>query len=91
MKNLICLCIAAAVLLLPVTFAAAQGEFDEEGRRVYYKPVTEIDINDEAAIEGVLHRPHGQLFHVLPEYRGKALLKLRQDFNPEMMQSVHSL
>ncbi len=91
MKHLICLTLAAAVLLLPATFAAAQGEFDDgEGPRVIYKPVTEIDI-DAATIEGVLQRPHGQMFHVLPEYKGKALVKLRQDFNPEMMESVHSL
>lgn len=93
MKRLICLTVAAAFLLVPVALASAQGEFDEDGdkRRVYYKPVTEIDINEAAAIEGVLQRPGMTFVRVHDDKIWNPLVKLRVDFNPEIVRSVDQI
>ena len=91
MKRLICLCLAAAFLLVPAGFAAAQGEFDEEGRRIYYKPKTEIDINEGVTIDGVLKGPGITFIRGADDTVWNPLVKLRLDFNPEMVQSVHEL
>ena len=91
MKSLISLCIAAAFLLVPATFAAAQGEFDEDGRRIYYKPKTEIDINEGVTIDGVLRGPGITFVRGTADGVWNPLVKLRLDFNPEMIQSVHEI
>jgi len=89
-KRLICLCLAAAFLLVPAA-ATAQGEFDEEGRRIHYKPKTEIDINEAVTIDGVLRGPGISFVRGAGDHLFDPLIKLRRDFNPEMVQSVREI
>lgn len=91
MKRLVSLCLVAAFLAVPVTHAAAQGEFDEEGRRVYYKPKTEIDINEGVTIDGVIKGPSIRFLRGTATTDGPPLLKLRQDFDPEILSSVDQI
>ncbi len=91
MKRLVSLCLVAAFLAVPATFAAAQGEFDEEGRRIYYKPKTEIDINEGVTIDGVSNGPRIKFLRGSTPDDGPPLLKLRQDFDPEILSSVDQI
>jgi len=90
-KRLVSLCLVAAFLAVPATFAAAQGEFDEEGRRIYYKPRTEIDINEGATNDGVIKGPSIRFLRGTTPTEGRPLLKLRQDFDPEILSSVDQI
>ncbi len=91
MKRLVCLCLAAAFLAVPATFAAAQGEFDEEGRRIYYKPKTEIDINEGVTIDGVHNKPSMEFIRGTVPTENRPLLKLRANFDSEISASVDQI
>jgi len=91
MKRLISLCLATAFLLVPAGFAPAQGEFDEDGRRIYYNPKTEIDINEGVTIDGVIQGPGITFVRGTDDITWNPLVKLRLNFNPEMVQSVHEI
>ena len=91
MKRLVSMCLVAAFLAAPATFAAAQGEFDEEGRRIFYKLRTEIDINEGVTIDGVLNGPSIRFLRGTTPGDTRALIKLRTDFNPEIISSVDQI
>jgi|TARA_Y100000310_G_scaffold299188_1_gene333776 hypothetical protein len=83
MRRLYCFIILAAILVAPM--AVAQEDTSES--KVRYKKKTEIDFED-VAIHGALKVPHGQY---LLEKRGSAfnpLIRLKENFNKEMIDSV---
>ena len=81
------------LLALAATFATpafAQEETDEEGRQIKYKERTEIDF-EGVDVTGELVKPQGQLLLDRRKANFNPLIKLRQDFNDEMKQSVNEV
>ena len=71
-------------LLLIVTLSRA------EEAQIVYKQKTEIDF-EGVDVEGQLVKPEGQLISEREIAQFNPLIKLRQDFNLEMSQSVNEI
>lgn len=69
------------------TTAFAQEETDDEGRKVTYKQKTEIDF-EGLDVSGELVKPQGALVLDRKKANFNPLIKMREDFNPEMEQSI---
>lgn len=67
--------------------ALAQDEEDADGRKVIYKQKTEIDF-EGLDVSGELVKPQSALVLDRKKASFNPLIKLREDFNPEMEQSV---
>lgn len=94
MKRALSLCLALtfALTLSGVAIAQQQDDDDDDDRdrRVIYRPVTNIDFG-EKDIEGVLKRPHIKLLHGDNAPVFDPLMRLRTDFDREILGSVHEL
>ena len=78
-----------AALTLFVTPAQAQ-EDGESGRQIKYKARTEIDF-EGVDVQGELVKPQGQLLLDRRKANFNPLIRLREDFNTEMKQSVDEI
>jgi len=67
--------------------ALAQDEEDDSGRKVVYKQKTEIDF-EGLDVAGELVKPQSALVLDRKKANFNPLIKIRQDFNPEMEQSI---
>lgn len=78
-----------ALLVIPVFAgtALAQDETDEASRSIRYKARTEIDF-EGVDVTGELVKPSGQLLLDRKRANFNPLIRLREDFNTEMMQSI---
>lgn len=99
MKQFLASLFVASLLLGLTSVAAAQDALPEAGDAtgnasgdgdVVYKKETQYDFEDDQ-IDGALVKPDGAL--VGGELHGKtsSLIKIRQDFIPEMLKSVEDL
>lgn len=78
------------ILLAPMalfSFPAFAQDSDESGRQVKYKERTEIDF-EGVDVNGELVKPQGQLLLDRKKANFNPLIKLREDWNEEMKQSV---
>jgi hypothetical protein len=75
-------------LLAPAT-AQAQDKTDES-REVIYKQRTEIDF-DSVDVNGELIKPAGALVIDRKRAQFNPLIKLRQDFNPEIKRTIRQV
>jgi hypothetical protein len=89
------LMIAVAALALPGTlgfanYATAQDKVVHEDDKVVFKKKTVIDFND-VTLEGDLTKPEGS--YILNRRKAKfgSLIKLRENFEPELQKSVDNL
>jgi hypothetical protein len=91
MKRALSLCLALtfALTLSGVAFAQ-QSDDDDRERRTIYRPVTNIDFG-EKDIEGVLKGPHIKLLRGDDAPVFDPLMRVRTDFNREILGSVHEL
>ncbi len=84
--------LAVASLMLSAPAVAQTPEVGVDGQQggVVYERTTTYDFEDDF-VEGQLLRPDGEL--VTGQRRGKesSLIRIRQDFVPEMVQSVEDL
>lgn len=80
------------LLLLVVNLAQAADDVErtEKGERVVYRNKTEIDFED-LEIEGVLQKPQSALVLERKKAQFNPLIQLRQNFNPEIEQSVDDI
>jgi hypothetical protein len=69
------------------TAAMAQDEENTDGRKVTYKQKTEIDF-EGLDVNGELVKPSSALVLDRKKASFNPLIKLREDFNPEMEQSI---
>lgn len=77
--------LASSVFVAP---AMAQDEVDSDsGRRIKYKERTEIDF-EGVDVSGDLIKPNGMLLMDVKRKQFNPLIRLREDFNDEMTQSV---
>jgi len=86
----LCLALGFALTLSGVAFAQQQDDDDEDRRRIYYRPVTNIDFG-EKDIQGVLQGPPVKFIRGDEAPVFDPLMKTREHFNREIMQSVHEL
>lgn len=71
--------------------AFAQDEVDEEsGRRIKYSERTEIDF-ESVDVNGELVKPEGSLLLDRKRASFNPLIRLREDFNEEMKNSVDEI
>lgn len=68
-------------------FAQDSSETDDAGRKVTYKQKTEIDF-EGLDVNGELVKPQSALVLDRKKANFNPLIKIRQDFNPEMEQSI---
>lgn len=69
--------------------AAAAGAAGGAGG-VQYKQKTVYDFDDDT-VEGDLIRPDGEMVDTRGKAKYESLIKVRRDFNPEMLKSVEAL
>lgn len=67
--------------------AQAQEDTTDDGRKVVYKQKTEIDF-EGLDVNGELVKPQGALVLDRKKASFNPLIKLREEFNAEMLQSV---
>ena len=78
--------IAASLFVSTPTWAQDEGE-GESDRKVTYKQKTEIDF-EGLDVSGELQKPQSALVLDRKKAQFNPLIKLREDFNTEMEQSV---
>jgi len=79
---------ALSALVATVSGSAfAQEETDDSGRAIRYKERTEIDF-EGVDVSGELVKPSGTLLLDVKRGQFNPLIRLRENFNDEMIQSV---
>jgi hypothetical protein len=81
---------AIAALGSPALVSAGQPAVQQEADKVVYKKKTVIDFND-VTLEGELTKPEGSYLINRKRTRFGNLIKLRNDFLPELQKSVDNL
>ena len=68
------------------------GEFsvDPDNPNVVYKKTTEYDFEDDV-VEGSFVRPEGEYLDARRAARQNSLIKIREDFIPEMLKSAEDI
>ncbi len=75
------------ILLLTFHMSIAADKEEDSAGKVVYKQRTEIDF-DDLEIEGVLERPSSQLLQERKGAKFNPLIKLRENWDLEMEQSI---
>ena len=88
MTSLLRIALAFAVGAVAVSSPALAQ--DEEDRKIVYKQRTEIDF-EGVEVAGELVKPQGALLLDRKRANFNPLIKLREDFNEEMDQSVNQI
>lgn len=77
--------------IAPVAFAQSDDESPgEEGTNVRYKKRTEIDFED-VSVDGELKKPHGAYLLDKRQSSFNPLIRLKENFNEEMVDSVNQI
>lgn len=79
--------LALGLLLAPSAFAQDDDVDEDSGRRIKYSERTEIDF-EAVDVNGELVKPEGSLLQDRKRASFNPLIRLREDFNPEMVKSV---
>lgn len=77
-------------LVLGVLLGMAVAAEPALAEEVVYKKHTVVEFGDDT-IEGDLSKPDGEYLESRKRLRHQRLIKVRQDFRPEILQSVRSL
>lgn len=81
---------AAALLALPALAAEPGRKVVQEPDKVVVRKRTVIDFND-VTVEGELTRPEGSYLLNRNKTRFQSLIRLRDNFNPELQKSADNL
>ena len=79
-----------AVISLMSTVAFAQDKVTREADKTVFRKKTTIDFTD-VAIDGELTKPEGSYSVSKKKTTFKTLIKVRDNFNPELQKSVENL
>jgi hypothetical protein len=82
--------VRTSLVLLGTLFALPAFAQDEDGQKVKYKERTEIDF-EGVDVTGELVRPQGSLLLDRRKANFNPLIKLREDWDTEMRQSVDEI
>ncbi|MCB9761382.1 MAG: hypothetical protein H6739_16185 [Alphaproteobacteria bacterium] len=80
----------AVALIVGSVLLSSSANAQEEERKIQYKQRTEIDF-EGVEVSGELVKPQGALLLDRKRATFNPLIKLRQDFNEEMDQSVNQI
>ena len=84
------LVLSVAVLLAVPAFAQGKTTVIQEADKTVYRKKTVIDFTD-VAVEGELTKPEGSYAISKKKTSFKSLIKVRDNFNPELQKSVDNL
>jgi len=92
------LLILAAMLMVPFAASAqeevdpASGDFlqDPSDPNVVYRKQTEYDFEDDV-VEGSFVRPEGEYLDARRQSRHSSLIRIRENFVPEMLKSAEDI
>lgn len=85
-----CFVVATALAVAAPAWAdPAASEKDEDASRVIYKKKTIVDFADGDVIDGSLKRPDGELVESQRSSRFESLLRVRQSFRDEILNTVY--
>ncbi len=94
MKSLLGLALGAAVFLVASSASAqdapADGTVDPNNPGVVYKKTTEYDFEDDV-VEGSFVRPEGEYLDARRSARHSSLIRIRDNFVPEMLRSAEDI
>ena len=79
-----------AVISLMSTVSLAQDKVTREADKTVFRKKTTIDFTD-VAIDGELTKPEGSYSVSKKKTTFKTLIKVRDNFNPELQKSVENL
>ncbi len=79
-----------AIFALTSTAAVAQDKVTREADKTVFRKKTTIDFTD-VAIDGELTKPEGSYSVSKKKTTFKTLIKVRDNFNPELQKSVENL
>lgn len=85
--------VAGGLLLASVSTASAQDEdvvVDPENPGIVYKKKTEFDFEDDV-VEGSFVRPEGDYIDSRRGGRYSSLIRIRENFVPEMLKSAEDI
>jgi len=82
--------IALSVALMSLAIAVPAFAQDEDEDSVRYKKKTEIDFED-VSVDGELKKPHGAYLLDKRQSSFNPLIKLKTEFNQEMIESVNQI
>ncbi len=85
-----CVFAGLAILSLLSTAAVAQDKVTREADKTVFRKKTTIDFTD-VAIDGELTKPEGSYSVSKKKTTFKTLIKVRDNFNPELQKSVENL
>jgi hypothetical protein len=77
-------------VLLALAFAAPAMAQGDDDANVRYKKRTEIDFED-VAVDGELKKPHGAYLLDKRQSSFNPLIRLKENFNEEMVDSVNQI
>jgi len=77
-------------LLFSMALALPAVAQDEDSANVRYKKKTEIDFED-VSVDGELKKPHGAYLLDKRQSSFNPLIRLKEDFNEEMVDSVNQI
>jgi hypothetical protein len=77
-------------LLVSATFAVPVMAQDDSDAQVRYKKKTEIDFED-VSVDGELKKPHGAYLLDKRQSSFNPLIRLKENFNEEMLNSVNQV
>jgi len=81
--------IASLVFSIGAT-AFAQDKAEKSNGKTEYKKKTSYDFEDDV-VEGELLKPEGDFVGSRPKPKQSSLIKIREDFVPEMVKSVNDI
>ncbi|MEE2756137.1 MAG: hypothetical protein VYA30_05730 [Myxococcota bacterium] len=85
-----CLLLLAAMSIASTAWAQSSNEANAETEDVEYTKNTEYDFEDDL-VEGSFVRPEGEYFNAQKRGRHSSLIRIRQDFVPEMLKSAEDI
>ena len=91
-RHLIAVSVAAAVLVSGAHAQEADGEVvqDPNNPDVVYKKKTEYDFEDDV-VEGSFVRPEGEYLDARRAARHSSLIRIRENFVPEMLKTAEDI
>lgn len=93
LRRFIAISVVAGVLVggsLALAQEAAPGGAMGDGANVTYKKKTVYDFDDDV-VEGELQRPDGEYIDTRRKAKHSSLIKIRENFIPEMLKSAEDI
>ena len=78
------------VMSIPLTTSLSLAQKEGDSSQVQYKKKTVYDFDDDL-VEGELQRPDGEFIDAQRKAKHSSLIKIRENFIPEMLKSAEDI